>query len=82
MKKIEILGKRYYVLTEEELRDREGYPLYWLDSDANAKIDNALFEFKGLIDECPMSDRERELRIDQYNKAIEGLYRGHSIVGP
>lgn len=82
MKKIEILGKRYYVLTEEELRDHEGYPLYWLDSDAHVKIDIALFQFKGLIDHCPMPDWEKELRIDQYNKAIEGLYRGHSIVGP
>lgn len=81
MKEIKILGKRFYVLTEEEIRDPDGCPLYCIDSEAYCKIGTALFEFEGLINQCSISDWEKELRKDQCKKAYEGLYRGQSIFG-
>ena len=42
MKKINVLGKRLYVLTDREIRDHDNYPLYCIDLETYRKTCEAL----------------------------------------
>ena len=80
MKKIEILGKRYYVLTDREIRDPDGCPLYCIDRDAYRKIREAFRQYVVSIKFCTMPDCEKTRMLNLCMEAYRELFNGRSIL--
>lgn len=80
MKKIEILGKRYYVLTDREIRDHDDYPLYCIDRGAYYKIREALRQYAVSIKFGTMPDCEKTRMLNLCMEAYRGLFNGRSIL--
>lgn len=80
MKKIEIFGKRYYVLTDREIRDSDDCPLYCIDRDAYRKIREALRQYVVSIKFDTMPDCEKNHMLNLCMEAYRGLFNGRSIL--
>lgn len=80
MKKIEILGKRYYVLTDREIHDHDDYPLYCIDRGAYYKIREALRQYVVSIKFGTMPDCEKTRMLNLCMEAYRGLFNGRSIL--
>lgn len=80
MKKIEILGKRYYVLTDREIRDSDDCPLYCIDRDAYRKIREALRQYVVSIKFGTMPDCEKTRMLNLCMEAYRELFNGRSIL--
>lgn len=80
MKKINVLGKRLYVLTDKEIRDPDDCPLYCIDPDAYCKIGEALRQYAASIVCTTLPDCEKDRMMNMCVEAYEGLYRGRSIL--
>lgn len=80
MKKIEILGKRYYVLTDREIRDPDDRPLYCIDWDTYCKICEALRQYMVSIKFGTMPDCEKTRMLNLCMEAYRKLYNGRSIL--
>lgn len=80
MKKINVLGKRLYVLTDKQIRDPDDCPLYCIDPDAYCKIYAALRQFALLLEQSTLPDCEKNCMTIMCAEAYEGLCRGRSIL--
>lgn len=80
MKKINFLGKRLYVLTDKEIRDPDGCPLYCIDRDAYRKICEALRQYVVSTKFCTMPDCEETRMLNLCMEAYRELFNGRSIL--
>nr|DAK55636.1 MAG TPA: hypothetical protein [Caudoviricetes sp.] len=80
MKKINVLGKRLYVLTDKEIRDPNDCPLYCIDRDAYCKIREALRQYVVSIKFGTMPDCEKTRMLNLCMEAYRGLFNGRSVL--
>lgn len=80
MKKINVLGKRLYVLTDREIRDLNDCPLYCIDQDAYCKIREALRQYVVSIKFGTMPDCKKTRMLNLCMEAYRGLFNGRSIL--
>lgn len=83
MKKIEILGKRYYVLTEQETHDIRGSSARIISSDLMVDIVAILYGLTLSFPHCgnsyfELSDKGKDL-IRQINQILKELERTRSF---
>lgn len=80
MKKINVLGKKLYVLTDKEIHDHDDYPLYCIDRDAYLKIREALRQSVKSIKFSMMADCEKTRMLNLCMEAYRRLFNGRSIL--
>ena len=80
MKKINFLGKRLYVLTDKEIRDPDGCPLYFIDRDTYRKICEALRQCVASTRFSTIPDCEKTRMLNLCVEAYRGLFNGRSIL--
>ncbi len=80
MKKINVLGKRLYVLTDREIRDPDDCPLCCIDSDTYCKISEALRQCAASIACSTLPDCEKDRMMNLCVEAFRGLFNGRSIL--